>query len=516
MKGEKRNMSDEVISLVFKDGINDIDATLFKNDFSYFEKCVEIKEEDKEVYKTLFQNEKLPNVVEKVDLSKTNIEYLDAIFHEYGKLREVILPSSLIMLANDCFKNCLMLVSINLPEKLKEISEHCFFGCRSLNNITFPDSVMSIENYAFGRCVSLKSINLNHVRIIGSYAFFGCLLLKDVVITEHVLSIRTNSFDSCFSLETIDIPSTVKEIGKNAFSDCRSLKTPVEERILENHSKELVIPSDTKVIKPYEYFAYVDIEELVIPEGVEEIGDCAFYKCEKLKTVSFPSTLKVIGDSAFQECYCLKTLNMKEGLEVIEHQAFCETDLRNVTFPNSVREIKKRCFLDCRRLVSVKFPDGMKKLWKHLFVACDKLRYVNIPESLEANDNGEYNNFLDNNLYYFVKYMPYFNENIKFINEWPKEFDKEDTTLKVVVNKNTKINLSMFCSDPSDDESYETYINLLFDNFDKLYPSQLSEDEIYSLIHLVIDEGAFKDADTTTEWGKAWKEAIDKFNEEEE
>ena len=64
-------------------------------------------------------------------------------------------------------------------------------------------------------------------------------------------------------LENLVIPDNIKAIHKNAFHDCKQIRT------------------------------------LTISEGVETIGDSAFYGCVRLKELYLPSTLKRIGNYAF-------------------------------------------------------------------------------------------------------------------------------------------------------------------------------------------------------------------------
>ena len=64
-------------------------------------------------------------------------------------------------------------------------------------------------------------------------------------------------------LENLIIPDNIKAIHKNAFHDCKQIRT------------------------------------LTISEGVETIGDSAFYGCVRLKKLYLPSTLTRIGNYAF-------------------------------------------------------------------------------------------------------------------------------------------------------------------------------------------------------------------------
>ena len=70
-------------------------------------------------------------------------------------------------------------------------------------------------------------------------------------------------------LENLIIPDNIKAIHKDAFHDCKQIRT------------------------------------LTISEGVKTIGDSAFYGCVRLKELYLPSTLTRIGNYAF---YAIPTL----------------------------------------------------------------------------------------------------------------------------------------------------------------------------------------------------------------
>lgn len=72
-----------------------------------------------------------------------------------------------------------------------------------------PDSFNEMENLR--RVVFPKTM-----RFIGSYAFAGCKNLSEVIFREGLETIEDWAFISC-NIEKIEFPSTLKELGDNAF-----------------------------------------------------------------------------------------------------------------------------------------------------------------------------------------------------------------------------------------------------------------------------------------------------------
>ncbi|MBR2431703.1 MAG: leucine-rich repeat domain-containing protein, partial [Clostridia bacterium] len=84
-------------------------------------------------------------------------------------------------------------------------------------------------------------------------------------------------------------------------------------------------------------------EVAVVPEGVVEIGHKAF--CEtKIKEVVLPSTLKKISSFAFSDCRYLKQVTLPEGLEELGFYALSDTAIEEINFPRSLRYIDDSVF----------------------------------------------------------------------------------------------------------------------------------------------------------------------------
>ncbi len=98
-------------------------------------------------------------------------------------------------------------------------------------------------------------------------------------------------------IKEITIPSTVKEIGKDAFAGSPVLKT------------------------------------VKLSEGLEVIGEGAFSNCPSLKNIKLPKTLLKIDDKAFYACIRLKKLKVPSSVDYIGTYAFasCERLLLDVS-----------------------------------------------------------------------------------------------------------------------------------------------------------------------------------------
>ncbi len=159
-----------------------------------------------------------------------------------------------------------------------------------------------------------KKISGQIVKTINAYAFSGNKNLSEVTFSKdgYIEKIEESAFSYCSNLKNINgLPSTLIEIGKNAFNNCRSLV------------------------------------EIYIPSAVRKIGEDAFFYCDSLLKVNFGmnSQLKSIEARAFQWCTKLLSFSIPSGVTHIGSSAFslC-TGISNITVPNSVVIIESKAF----------------------------------------------------------------------------------------------------------------------------------------------------------------------------
>lgn len=179
-------------------------------------------------------------------------------------------------------------MTVNLGSHVTEIPLHAFQEC-SFTAFTIPGTVkyvrgrslpttltsltllageetLTFDQMALGQFAS--DVNVTDLNIDRNYTNYGGKPLsekvKRVTFGNHVTAIESGAFQSCSLEQAITFPSSLKEIGYNAFRSCT-------------------------------------VSAITLNEGLETIGDYAFNQC----TATFngiPSTLTSIGQSAFSQC----------------------------------------------------------------------------------------------------------------------------------------------------------------------------------------------------------------------
>ena len=101
-----------------------------------------------------------------------------------------------------------------------------------------------------------------------SSAFSGDLTIPAYIDGLPVRKINEAAFITCTNLRSVKIPSTVREIGPRAFSDCWNLTN-------------ITFASDS---------------------GLTTVGESAFTNCTRLTSITFPKTLSRLGANCFHGC----------------------------------------------------------------------------------------------------------------------------------------------------------------------------------------------------------------------
>ena len=119
-------------------------------------------------------------------------------FNNFGRMKTVTLPSTMMAIGDYAFSECKRLKGIDLPPSLKKIQRGAFSSCAKLAVIKIPAGVLEIDDDTFSFCESLEVCELPEtVSSIGAQAFCGCSKLRKLFLPESVKYIEPNAFWEC-------------------------------------------------------------------------------------------------------------------------------------------------------------------------------------------------------------------------------------------------------------------------------------------------------------------------------
>ena len=204
-------------------------------------------------------------------------------FMDCEEVEEVIMPSSVRVIDDYAFLNCRRLITVVLPPELNQIGDSAFFACQWLSRIDFSKSV---------------------IRHIGNGAFYNCVALQTLVLNEGCLTIGENAFDQCNDLHEVRLPASLENVGKNVFDhtkiDVPLYSTKVFVRMPESATGTYTVPDGIEKIAPRAFRFCQKLNTVILPSSLKEIGAEAF-NFTNLGATKVPDGAKV-DPTAFEHC----------------------------------------------------------------------------------------------------------------------------------------------------------------------------------------------------------------------
>ncbi len=181
-------------------------------------------------------------------------------FCRCSSLLEIDIPESVEQIDESAFEGCIQLARLVLPKEIREIGPSAFSGCVSLNKVKWPKSIHFLGERAFYK-TGISNVLLSSINIAGKQAFAECKKLE-IVDVDSLEFISDGMFYFCPELKEVFFPSNLEIIGESAFSNS-TLPYFVK------------LPSTVKEIRK-NAFALTAIKNVYVPNSVNIIGENAF------------------------------------------------------------------------------------------------------------------------------------------------------------------------------------------------------------------------------------------------
>lgn len=282
--------------------------------------------------------------LQSVEIPNSAVEIGNNAFLNCTKLQKISLSASLQKIGFNAFQNCKSLESIVIPVSVESIMDRAFMDCSSLKTVVFEGTVNHLGIDVFTNTPYLKST-------FGEYAIIGGVLTKylgsetDLTVPETVTAIAENAFAEARFIKSLHIPDSVQEIGnwlfgKPSYNDAN----PVALTTLELGNGVIEIGESA-------FQRAEKLSDIVFGRNLKKIGKQAFTDCKSLKQIDLRETsVESIGSYAFSSCYALTDLLLPGTLKVIEDSAFNSTGLRIVKLPKSTVRVGSGAFSGIKEL----------------------------------------------------------------------------------------------------------------------------------------------------------------------
>jgi hypothetical protein len=394
------------------------------------------------------------------------VVYVGKVLYKYkGNMpvdTEITILEGALGIANDAFRDCSNLISVNIPNSVITIGDYAFQNCSSLTSVTIPNSVITIGGYAFRDCSNLISVSIpTSVTTIGWSAFQDCSSLTSITIPNSVITIGSQAFSGCTGITTISIGSSLTSPLNNIMPlhndslisihvDDNNSVYASENGVLFNKAKDTLIRCPGAKQGNY-----------TIPNSVTTIQNVAFWNCSGLTSITIGNGVTSLPSGLFQGCCSLTSLTLPfigtsanaTGTNATLGALFGTTinsDMQAVTqFYNATQsntyylpknltklvitnatEIGYGALYSCNMLKEVTFPSTLTSIGEHALYNCTGLEHI---YSERNNPPVAYENTTFNGVDKFdcVLHVPAGREaQYRFANGWKEFFNiREDAGL---------------------------------------------------------------------------------------
>ncbi len=286
------------------------------------------------------------------------------------------------------------------------------------------DYPASTNDLPWGKYGRINSAIIQEIRIeegitsIGKHAFYD-LGMKKVTLPSSLLSIHEKAFSECEELESVFIPRNVREIAPGAFANSSYWLNTSR----GNHFANISVSDENEYFTSIDGILYnkelntlvlcpsgkEDIDIFTFPESVVRVEDYAFHGCAYLRNVIFsdyiteigafafvetniseitiPETVTYLGGCAFSGCHSLTKVRIDGPIGCLESMcfAYCE-NLSEVIISQNLKDIEGNVFRDCASLESITFsanPSGLRFSSYQTFENCTDLKSINFRGTYE-------------------------------------------------------------------------------------------------------------------------------------
>ena len=275
--------------------------------------------------------------------------------------------------------------TVNIPAGVTEIGEGAFTqvtGRSFVTSVTIPEGCVKIADEAFyflGDLVSSVKITLpSTLKEIGNNAF-ECAHITQINFPQGLESIGDEAFVQTL-VTRVDLPSSLRTLGRQAFSNCTNLA-------------QVSWPGHTFTAKELEQW-FFDTPFYYVGGSGETTDPDPGPGTDPNPGPVTPSSDFVIENGVLVEYTgSAAKVTVPDGVTAIGWRAFSERAfLRQVVLPAGVTRIEEQAFQRCYSLSQVTLPEGLRYIGPQAFGNCTVLKNVNIPSSLVEIDDHAFAN----------------------------------------------------------------------------------------------------------------------------
>lgn len=240
------------------------------------------------------------------------------------------------------------------------------------SRLTIPSVYVGMTVTRIGEGFASGDYMISRVELPGSVreverdAFSDCSGLRELVFCDGLEVIRKGAFSKC-AVSSLVLPSSVFIVEEKAFTKCPIQTISASGRAVYVQGGVLYCSGEPWSKDLIAVASCVGAQDVTLAAGCTEIGDNAFCHGDwesDLRSIIFSAELEKVGHDAFSGCEALSNADFTgTRLKKICEDAFRDCiSLRQVKFPATLKEIYGHCFENCTALAEVMFYGDMPEV----------------------------------------------------------------------------------------------------------------------------------------------------------
>lgn len=294
--------------------------------------------------------------------------------------------------------------SFTIPASVESVRDYAFSCAANLEEVTLSEKITQLKYANFFQCSALKKVNFvgSNLNKIGTWCFAETGF-EEIEIPSGVRSVDANAFTDCKNLKSIIFPNTLNQLMEDWAKNVADLTVNVRmatkgkmwqadwnkenRKIVWNFGTEAAVEAggpaevitapgggtisfDTEedggevIIKKYTGTApVVEIPEVIGGKPVTQIYSKAFVPAKDFLTeVKIANSVKKIDNTAFEDCKKLAKVTFGTDLQQLGKSVFYGTALETVILPEGLTSMQANCFCDCPNLTKLYLPKTLRSI----------------------------------------------------------------------------------------------------------------------------------------------------------
>lgn len=287
-----------------------------------------------------------------------------------------------LILSDNAFCNMTSLKVCVFPKKLVAIGCNAFLGTSLSGPLEIPEGVIFIGHHAFANGMQEGTGSSD---VPGFQILTKNNLTETLSLPSTLKEIGDNAFARCDFQGVLLLPEGIEKIGRSAFEGCKHFSgdlhlpeslTTIEEKAFKDMigiTGWITLPEKLTKVNGFSGLKLTGIEW---PENALEIGDNAFSGIEINGALKIPESVVSFGYCSFLSAK-IKHLILSPNIVSISRSCFEDcSELDSITIPKNVELIENRAFWNCIRLESVELPEKLQQIEDYAFGQCYNLSYI--------------------------------------------------------------------------------------------------------------------------------------------